>query len=198
MSTKRFLLGFFGFGFLLALLISFSPSRAIWWDFRHIRGQGILIKLLVAAVLAAVLPAQRDRINYWHPGFLIGVGLGSVGLFFLKGLRVAGMARWPFQLLGTSIPEMGAVFWQTTQLNPLFASCLIPLVLMTFFISHPSLKWLSLGVSVGMMAFLVVAMFSSPSVAWFGRGLWAEVYLFVNLVVCAIATRLFFQVASDA
>ena len=69
---------------------------------------------------------------------------------------------------------------------------------MTFFISHPSLKWMALGISIGVMAFLVVAMFSSPYMVWFGRGLWAEVYLFTNLAVCAIATRLFFQVASDA
>ena len=89
---KRFLLGFFGFGFLLALLISFSPSRAIWWDWPQINGQGILLKILVAAGLAAFLPAQRERINYWHPNFLLGVVLGSVGLFFLKGLRIAGIA----------------------------------------------------------------------------------------------------------
>jgi len=198
MSMKRFLFGFFFFGFLLALLISFSPSRAIWWNWRSVYGQGVVLKLLVAAGLAAFLPAHRERINYWHPNFLFGVVVGSIGLFFLKGLRVAGMAHWPFQLLGSSIPELGSVFWHTARLNPLFASCLIPLALMSCFISHPSLKWMSLGVAIGVMAFLVVAMFSSPSVVWFGRGLWAEVYLFSNLVVCAIATRMFFQVASEA
>ncbi|MEO0771418.1 MAG: DUF5942 domain-containing protein, partial [Cyanobacteria bacterium J06649_4] len=59
-------------------------------------------------------------------------------------------------------------------------------------------KWYSLGVAVGTTAFLIVATFSSPSVVWFGRGLWAQLYLITNAVVCAIVTRTFFTVATES
>ncbi|MEO1791468.1 MAG: DUF5942 domain-containing protein [Cyanobacteria bacterium J06629_19] len=195
---KRFWLGFFSFGLLLALAISVSPSKAIWWNWRQVYGQGVLLKMLVAVGIAAFLPAQRDRIQYWHPNFLFGMITGSIGFFFLKGLRISGMAHWPLQILGSSIPELGSLLWHTSRPNPLFASCLIPLCLMVFLISHPSLKWLSLGISVGVMAFLAVAIFYSPSVLWLPRGFWSQCYLLINLVICAISTRLFFQVATEA
>lgn len=196
---KRFLLGFFTFGLLLALLISFSPyGRSIWWDWREINGQGMLIKVMVAAVLAWWIPAQRDRVNYWSLSFLMGIVIGSIGLFPFKALKIAGMTQWPFRFLGTAIPELGSMFWHTARLNPLFASCVIPLCLMAFLGSHATLKWLALGISVGMTAFMLVAAFSSPSVVWFGNGFWAMMYLLGNAAICAISTRMFFQVATEA
>ena len=195
---KRFLLFFFCFGLLLVMLVSFSPaSRAIGWDWHAISGQGILLKLLVAAGLACFLPQHRDRMSYAHPNFLIGVVLGSIGLFFFKAFYVVGMVRWPFLFLGSSVPELGSLFWYTSRLNPLFASCVIPIALMSFLGSHPSWKWLALGVSIGMMAFMLVALVSSPSMMWFGSGGWSEIYLLVNIAICAFAVRLFCTVATQ-
>jgi len=196
---KRFILGFFTFGVLLALLISFSPrGQSIWWDWRGLNSQSMVMKVFVSAALAWWLPARRDRVNYWSLSFLVGVLVGSIGLFPIRALHIAGMVHWPFRFLGSAIPEMGSVFWHTARLNPLFASCIIPLCLMAFLISHSSLKWLSLGISVGMTAFMTVAAFSSPSVVWFGNGFWAMVYLLSNAAVCAISTRMFFNVATES
>ncbi|MEO0647202.1 MAG: DUF5942 domain-containing protein [Cyanobacteria bacterium J06650_10] len=182
----------------MALLVSFSPSsNAIWWNWRGVNGQGMALKLLVAAGLAWFLPQNRDRVNYWHPNFLLGIVLGSIGLFFIKALHIRGMVHWPFQFLGSSIPELGSLFWQTSQLSPLFASCLVPLALMSLLGSHPHFKWLALGVSVGVTSFLFVSLFSAPSVMWFGRSGWSELYLLVNAIICAISTRLFFTVATE-
>jgi serine protease len=38
---------------------------------------------------------------------LAGILLGSAGLFPLQGLAIVGFPRWPLQLLGSSLPELG-------------------------------------------------------------------------------------------
>ena len=198
-SMKRFLFGLFALGFLVALIASFSPrGQTIWIVWRGFDFVDVLIKLSVAAVLAWWLPARRDRIDYWSFSFLSGLLIGSVGLFPLKGLHIAGVAQWPFRFLGTAIPDLGSVFWHTSRLNPLFASCLIPIGLMALLGSHAVLKWMALGVSVGMTAFMLVAAVSSPSVVWFGSGFWAAIYLLVNAAICAISARLFFSAATES
>lgn len=194
---KRFLIFLFSVGLFLTLLVSLSPARGIVWDWSRISTQGILIKLMVAGALACFVPKNRDRVSYASLSFLIGIVMGSVGLFFIKAIYIQGMYRWPFEVFSLAIPEIGSAFWHTARLNPLFASCLIPIGLMSAFISQPKLKWYSLGVAVGTTAFLIVATFSSPSVVWFGQGLWAQLYLITNAVVCAIVTRTFFAVATE-
>ena len=194
---KRFVIGFFTFGLLLALVASLHPgAQSIWWDWQGLNSQDMVLKVAVAAVLAWWLPAQRDRVNYWSFNFLVGLLIGSIGLFPIRAIHFAGMARWPFLFLGAAIPDLGSVFWNTTQLSPLFASCVIPLCLLAFLISHDTLKWLVLGISVGVTGFMIVAAFSSPTVIWFSSDFWSMTFLLVNAVVCAISTRLFFSVAT--
>jgi len=194
---KRFLAIFFGAGTLLVLLVSLSPTRSVVWDWRAVDGSDVLIKLVLTACLALFLPARRNRLDYWNLNFLVGAMVGSVGLFFLKAMSISGVARWPFDVFGLAIPETGSVFLHPSQLNPIFASCVIPIVLMSFLVSHPQLKWLALGISVGTVSFLVAATFNSPSVIWLGQGLWVQGYLFLNAVVGAIATRMFFNVVTE-
>lgn len=196
---KRFLFGLFALGFLVALMASLSPrGQTIWLVWRGFDLLDVLIKLSVALVLAWWLPARRDLIDYWSVSFLSGLLIGSVGLFPIKALHIAGMAQWPFRFLGSAIPDLGSVFWHTSRLNPLFASCLIPLCLMSFWGSHAVLKWMALGVTVGMTAFMLVAAVSSPSVVWLGRGFWSAIYLLANAAICAISARLFFNVATES
>ena len=63
------------------------------------------------------------------------------------------------------------------------------------FISMKGMKWWSLGISVGATAFMMVAAFTNPEIAFIGSGQPAVIFLLVNVVVGALLTRLFFQVA---
>ena len=192
-----FLTIFFGVGILLALLVSSSSSQTIVLNWRAVDGQDVMVKLVLAACLAWFLPTRRNRVNYWSLNFLVGLLVGSVGLFFLKAVHISGVTRWPFDVFALAIPETGSVFMHPSQVNPLFASCLVPIVLMAALVSHAQLKWLALGISVGMVSYLVAATFSTTSVVWLGQGLWVQGYLFLNAVVGAIATRMFFNVATE-
>ena len=66
---------------------------------------------------------------------------GSSGLFFLRGFYIFDAPQWPFRILGSSIPELGSAIQGSSVLNPLFASVLIPFLLVALFLGHPSWKW---------------------------------------------------------
>lgn len=191
---KRFLISFFCIGLLLAMLVSLSPSvRGIGFRWSALNGQDIMLKLAVSGLLVWGLAPRSRSFNPWHPTFLLGIVLGSVGLFFFRAFYASGNLRWGFQLLGSSIPELGSVLFKTHDLNPLFASALIPFGLMACFASQPSFKWLSFGIALGMTAFMGVAAFSSPTMAIFGRGFFTQIFLLSNAVVCGLCARLFMQ-----
>jgi serine protease len=104
---------------------------------------------------------------------LAGLVLGSSGLFVLPGLAITGFPRWPLQVLGSSLPEVGTALAQTSALNPIFASALIPLALVVFFLGHKQLRWLAIGVSLGMASHLLLAgTVFYEGVLWFGSAAW--------------------------
>jgi len=170
-----------------------SSPGGIWWSWRGINGTDILLKLAISGLLTWLLIPKNMRFNPWNPIFLLGVTVGSVGLFFIRAVHVSGMVHWPFRFWGTAIPELGSVFWTNSQLNPIFASVLIPIGLLACFASHPHLKWLAFGVAIGMTGFMVVATFTAPSMWPVGRGFWAQLFLMGNAIVCGLTTRLFLQ-----
>jgi len=86
--------------------------------------------------------------------------------------------------MGSSIAEWGGAIQGTCVLNPIFASVLIPSILVMFLLSHPHGRWLAIGASLGMCSYLgASAMMGSP-VLWLGSGAIARAYLIINALLC--------------
>ena len=64
-----------------------------------------------------------------------GLIFGSSGLFFLQGLYWFDLPQWPMRLFGSSLPELGNVVFGNANFNPLFASALIPFVLVALLLN---------------------------------------------------------------
>ena len=124
--------------------------------------------------------------NYLIFNLSLGTGIvfGSCGLFFLQGLYLYDAPQWPFRLMGSSIPELGNVVMATDSLNPIFASALIPFILIALFLSNRHLQWATVGITLGMTSFLIFSAFINPFVWGFGNGLGAQIFLVVNAVIC--------------
>ena len=187
---------YYGAGYLSAaaiggggIPITFNPLTIRWID--------IGLKLLAAALLTWLLTPRDSEFNPWSFTFLLGIILGSVGLFLLPAIRITTLPHWPLRLLGSAIPEMGGAIMNQTTLNPIFASILIPIGLMSVLISQRNLKWLVLGISVGMTAFMVIAASGSPTIWLIGSGQLARLFLLVNALICFFSTYLFMRVAVD-
>ncbi|NET58171.1 MAG: S8 family serine peptidase [Symploca sp. SIO2E6] len=145
----------------------------------------LLPKILM--VLGSYLLAWLLR-NYltfaWGWSLTSGLIAGSSGLFFLKGFYAFDLPQWPFRVMGSSIPELGGAIQGSTVLNPIFASVLIPLVLVVLLLGHPQWKWLAIGSTLGVASCLAVSVFFSPSLLWLGDGMIAKAFLVVNALLC--------------
>ncbi|MFS8836720.1 S8 family serine peptidase, partial [Synechococcus sp. WC101] len=115
-----------------------------------------------------------------------GILLGSAGLFPLQGLAIVGAPRWPFQLAGSSLPELGTALAQTNALNPLFASVLIPGLLMVLLLGHRRWRWAVVGFSIGMASHLLLAgSLFYEGVLWLGSSAWlGRSFLLLNGLLC--------------
>jgi serine protease len=155
-------------------------NPGFWLD-----GGTITLLPKLGMVLGSYLLAWFLR-NYLTFNLSLATGLvtGSSGLFFLQGLYIFDLPQWPFRLMGSSVPELGNVVMGTTSLNPLFASALIPVVLIVLFLSHPLLKWVSIGLTLGVASCLTITAFTNPSVWGFGYGLASQIFLLVNAILC--------------
>ena len=169
--------------------ITFNPLVISWFD--------VGLKLIAAALLSWLLISRVGQFNPWNLSFVLGIVLGSVGLFVLPAIQISTIPHWPLRLLGSSIPEMGGAILNQDTLNPIFASLLIPLGLMSLLISHRTWKWLVLGISIGMTAFMLVAAAGSPTIWLIGKGQFARLFLLVNALLCCFITSLFIGVAVD-
>ncbi|MBE9046479.1 peptidase S8 [Pleurocapsales cyanobacterium LEGE 10410] len=117
-------------------------------------------------------------------GLNSGLIFGSSGLFFLQGLYIFDLPQWPMRLFGSSLPELGNVVLGSPNLNPIFASVLIPFVLIALLLAHPSLKWFAIGSSIGVSACLAISAVVDPSLWLLGDGAIARTYLIVNAFLC--------------
>jgi serine protease len=117
---------------------------------------------------------------------LAGMLLGSAGLFPLQGLAIVGGPRWPFQLAGSSLPELGTAFAQTNALNPLFASVLIPGLLMLLLLGHRRWRWAVIGLCIGMASHLLLSgSLFYEGVLWLGSSAWlGRSFLLFNGLLC--------------
>jgi len=125
----------------------------------------------------------------WGWPLSVGLVAGSSGLFPLKGMYLFDTPQWPFRILGSSIPELGSAL-QGGAMNPIFASVLIPLILVAFLLGHRSLKWFAVGTAIGMAACLAVSAVWAPSLLWLGSGWLARSFLVVNALLCFALARL--------
>lgn len=152
-----------------------------------IDGGAVALLPKIGMVIGSYLLAWFLR-NYfvfpWTWGLTGGLIAGSSGLFFLRGLYIFDIPQWPFRVMGSSIPELGNVVQGSSTLNPLFASVLIPLVLVLLLLQHERGKWLAVGASLGVASCLLVNAVIAPSVWGLGSGTVAQVFLIVNALLC--------------
>lgn len=156
-----------------------------------INGGTITLLPKLAMVLGSYLLAWFLR-NYLTFNLSLSAGLitGSSGLFFLQGLYLFDLPQWPLRLMGSSVPELGNVVMGTSSLNPLFASVLIPFILIALFLQHPQLKWGAIGCTLGVASCLAISAFTNPYVWGLGYGLVSQIFLLTNALLCFGLVRL--------
>lgn len=153
-----------------------------WFD-----GGAIALLPKILMVLGSYLLAWFLR-NYfpfkwsWHLGS--GLVAGSSGLFFLKGFYIFDLPQWPFRLMGSSIPELGNTINASPVLNPIFASVLIPLVLVALLLGNALWKWFAIGTSIGVASCLLVSAVMSPALWGLGAETIARSFLVFNALLC--------------
>jgi serine protease len=158
-----------------------------------IDGGAIALLPKILMVVGSYLLAWFLRVYFpfqWTWTLCTGLVTGSSGLFFLKGLYIFDLPQWPFRILGSSIPELGNALQGTNAFNPLFASVLIPVVLMSLLLGNPKWKWFAIGSTLGVAACLTVSAFFDPAVWGLGSGYLARTFLIVNAVLCVGLARL--------
>jgi serine protease len=151
----------------------------------------IIPKLLM--VVGSYLLAWFLRVYFpftWSWSLSSGLIFGSSGLFFLKGFYIFDLPQWPFRVLGSSIPELGNAIQGTDAFNPIFASVLIPLALVALLLGNQQWKGFAIGASLGMAVCLGVSAFVDPAVWGLGNGIWAQMFLATNAVLCLGLARL--------
>ncbi len=155
-------------------------SLRFWID-----GGAIALVPKLAMVLGSYLLAFliRTYVPFGLP-LMSGMVLGSSGLFFLQGFYIFDLPQAPFRILGSSIPELGNAIAGNSILNPVFASVIIPLLLMIVCWSFTSGKWFAVGTSLGVSACLLVSAVVAPQVWWLGDGEVARIFLVVNGLLC--------------
>ncbi|MBU7587198.1 MAG: peptidase S8 [Nostoc sp. TH1S01] len=151
----------------------------------------LLPKLLM--VVGSYLLAWFLRVYFpftWSWALFSGLTFGSSGLFFLKGIYIFDLPQWPFRLLGSSLPELGNTLQGTNAFNPLFASVLIPLLLIVLLLGHTTGKWFAVGSTLGVAACLTVSAIYDTAVWGLGDGDLARIFLIVNALLCYGLARL--------
>ena len=151
-----------------------------WFD-----GGAVALLPKLGMVIGSYLLAWFLR-SYLPFTFALNSGLifGSSGLFFLQGLYIFDLPQWPFRLLGSSLPELGNVVMGTTNLNPIFASVLIPFALIALLLGHKTLKWFAIGTCLGVAACLGISAMVHPAVWGLGDGAIARSFLGINAFCC--------------
>ncbi len=161
-----------------------------------IDGGAVALLPKILMVIGSYLLAWFLRVYFpftWSWSLSSGLIAGSSGLFFLKGIYIFDLPQWPFRVLGSSIPELGNTLQGTDALNPLFASVLIPIVLMALLLGHPSWKWFAIGSTLGVAACLTVSAIYDPAIWGFANVNLARLFLITNAILCYGLARLALQ-----
>ncbi|HEY9695107.1 MAG TPA: S8 family peptidase [Oculatellaceae cyanobacterium] len=158
-----------------------------------IDGGAISVLPKIGMVLGSYLLAWFLR-NYfpfaWSWSLTSGLVAGSSGLFFLRSFYIFDLPQWPFRVMGSSLPELGNIIQGSSVLNPIFASVLIPLLLVALLLGHPQLKWFAIGSALGVASCLAISAVISPTVWGLGSGVLARLFLIANALLCYGLARL--------
>ncbi|WP_017653637.1 S8 family peptidase [Fortiea contorta] len=209
-------LNYYGAGQLnaeAAVTLATEGQISFWDFFRWLRDNGYLnpgfwidggaVALIpkILMVVGSYLLAWFLRVYFpfsWSWSLFSGLVAGSSGLFFLKGIYIFDLPQWPFRVLGSSIPELGNSIQGTGTLNPLFASVLIPIILVALLLGHHSGKWFAIGTTLGVAACLTVSALYDPAVWGLGSGNLSRIFLFANAILCYGLARLALQTEKQA
>lgn len=151
-----------------------------------IDGGTMMLLPKIAMVLGSYLLAWilRNYLPFWSWSLTTGLVAGSSGLFALRSFYIFDLPQWPFRVMGSSIPELGSAIQGSTALNPIFASVLIPFILVALLLGHQHWKWLAIGSALGVASCLAVSAVISPSLMWLGGGVVARIFLVANALLC--------------
>jgi serine protease len=150
-------------------------------------GGTIMLLPKIAMVVGSYLLAWFLRYYFpfaWSWSLTTGLVAGSSGLFFLRSFYIFDLPQWPFRVMGSSIPELGSAVQGSSALNPIFASALIPFILVVFLLGHKKWKWMAIGSALGVASCLAVSAVVSPSVMWLGTDVVARLFLVANALLC--------------
>ncbi|NEQ72679.1 MAG: peptidase S8 [Okeania sp. SIO2C9] len=163
-------------------------SPGFWLD-----GGAVALLPKLAMVLGSYILAWFLR-NYfpfsWSFPLHTGLVAGSSGLFFLRGFYVFDLPQWPMRVMGSSLPEVGGAIQGSGILNPIFASVLIPALLIVLLLGNQQWKWLAIGTTIGVTSCLAVSAVVDPAVWGLGSGFAAQIFLVVNAFLCLGLARL--------
>ncbi|MFM6192484.1 S8 family peptidase [Planktothrix sp.] len=158
-----------------------------------IDGGAVALFPKVAMVLGSYLLAWFLR-NYfpfqWGWSMTGGLIAGSSGLFFLRGFYIFDLPQWPMRIMGSSVPELGGAIQGSSILNPIFASVLIPTILIVLLLGHPQWKWIAIGMTIGTASCLGINAIVSPTVWGLGTGWVSQLFLISNALLCFGLARL--------
>jgi serine protease len=152
-----------------------------------IDGGTIMLLPKIAMVLGSYLLAWFLRFYFpfsWSWSLTTGLVAGSSGLFFMRGFYIFDLPQWPFRVMGSSIPELGSAIQGSSMLNPVFASVLIPFILIALLLGHKQWKWLAIGSALGVASCLAVSAVVTPTLWGLGAGVVARVFLVANALLC--------------
>lgn len=152
-----------------------------WFD-----GGVVALMPKIAMVLGSYLLAWllRNYLPMFSLSLASGLVIGSAGLFPLRGLYLFDLPQAPLRVFGSSIPELGSAIAGSSALSPVFASALIPFILIALFLSHPSLKWAAIGCAIGVASCLALSAMLDPAMMVLGDGAIARFFLLLNAVLC--------------
>ncbi|NET41665.1 S8 family peptidase [Okeania sp. SIO2B3] len=163
-------------------------SPGFWLD-----GGAVALLPKLAMVLGSYILAWFLR-NYfpfsWSFPLHTGLVAGSSGLFFLRGFYIFDLPQWPMRVMGSSLPEVGGAIQGSGILNPIFASVLIPALLIVLLLGNQQWKWLAIGTTIGVASCLAVSAVVDPAVWGLGSGFAAQIFLVVNAFLCLGLARL--------
>jgi serine protease len=128
----------------------------------------------------------------WTWSMASGLIFGSSGLFVLRGFYIFDLPQWPMRVMGSSLPELGTAIQGSSAFNPIFASVLIPGILIVLLLGHPQWKNFAIGTTLGVASCLAISavLVPGPMLLWLGSGLGARAFLLVNAFLCFGLARL--------
>ena len=143
---------------------------------------GALVGLLVAAAL--LRRRQVARLPFLVPG----VVLGASGLFFLPLVAPGPTPASPFLTLGMpawDIPLLGAA----AHGNPLFYSCLIPMVLSVLAVDRPLLRVLVAGLAAGFAGHLLFEALTGAAMVHYVPAVLSRLWMLGHGLLCVFLAQ---------